>query len=101
MNEETKQLFHAPWHVTNNKSGLFEIVDTSSFPNVATCYSEHDANRLARLPELYDAMMEAAGEYCPNIRNAEYPLEKCDDCGGEDCLATKWVELLRKVREGE
>lgn len=58
-------------------------------------------DKVQYLPELYDALMEAAGAYCPNIRNAEYPLEKCDDCGGEDCLATKWVELLKKVRDGK
>lgn len=105
MNEETRKLFNAPWAVDEKQSEtfgeVFDVMDEELYLHYARCYDEKTANRLARLPELYDALMEAAGAYCPNIRTAEYPLEKCDNCGGEDCLATKWVELLRKVRDGK
>lgn len=96
MKDSTKAIFDSSWRVFN---GL--IVETEDGVEIASVGSTTDAHRIARLPELYDALMEAAGAYCPNIRNAEYPLEKCDDCGGEDCLATKWIDLLKKVRDGK
>lgn len=99
MTEETKKLFNAPWEVqycgesedmwiTNNKGDTVADIPEES----------REGERIGHLPELYDALVEACCEYCPNLK---YDLNHCDNCCGEDCKVEKWVELLRTVREGK
>lgn len=107
MTEETKKLFaikffDTPWEIQpcavgcDVVSSFNSIVEDRVF--IAHVDSRETAHILSHLPELYDALMEACGEYCPNLK---YDLNYCDNCGGENCKAEKWVELLRKVKEGK
>ena len=102
MTDSTKQPFKAPWKAEEwiHGKGAFVVRNNKGYL-VAENMSEQDAKRIAHLPELYDALLEAAKEYCPNLKHAENPLEKCDDCGGENCAAINWLELLKKVKEGK
>ena len=98
MTENTKKLFNAPWAVDEKQSEtfgeVFDVMDEELYLHYARCYDEKTANRLARLPELYDALNEAVKEVC----------DKCDgslpDCKN-NCKWFSWTKLLRKVRDGE
>ncbi len=99
MTNSTKQPFKAPWSAEEwiHGKGAFVIRNNKGYL-VAENMSEQDAKRIARLPELYDALVEACGEYCPNLK---YDIEKCGNCGGEGCKAVAWCELLQLVRNGK
>lgn len=108
MTDETKKLFDAPFAVMGDSTDYTKfnvIIHSRKSPRycstVASCIDQKTAIRFARLPELYDALVVAAKEYCPNIKYAANPLEACDNCGGENCAATEWLDLLRKVKEGK
>ena len=101
MKDETKELFDAPWVA----DACCEIHDKNESLVCICCPGEpHIANRLARLPELYDALIEAAGGKCWSCagENTETMLDHpCPKGHDEDCYVAKWRELLRKVRDGE
>jgi len=59
MNDLTKQLFDAPWHVAR-----VSMVETEDCVGIASVGSSTDAHHIASLPELYEALMEAAYEHC-------------------------------------
>jgi hypothetical protein len=112
MTDETKKLFDAPWEadkfVYYRPSGIGEInirVKSSKNELVAGYVTTTEtANRLARLPELYDALMEAAGGKCWSCAGANVSAILNDGCpkgNDETCYVAKWIELLRKVRDGE
>lgn len=65
---------------------------------VAISFDEKDANRIARLPELYEALMYLVVNYC---HEAFLSCDECRLCPDKNCKGRKWVELLRKVRDGE
>lgn len=121
MTDETKRIFDAPWKVdkVDFKSDIFGVGSTilrifDKTEELITTHipDEKTANRLARLPELYDALVKAVYEHCYNsclvfiYAYAESVLEinmiengcprKNDGC--EYC---KVWELLKKVRDGE
>lgn len=100
MTEETKQLFEAPWY-----SDLKEdyVIDAKGFV-LAKCLSNPITNCISHLPELYDALMEAAAGKCWSCagENTETMLDHpCPKGHDEDCYVAKWRELLRKVRDGK
>lgn len=111
MTDETKKLFDAPWQATN----LDYVEDANGFC-VCECGTHLTASNIARLPELYDALAEATRRYCGIC----YNLSGQDEPKIEDlikngcpkthyknrayvvsCVALDWLELLRKVRNGE
>lgn len=127
MKKSTEQLFDAPWkraqNLSRNGSGATRgfspsrIVDASN-NNVAYAYptlpkgkQKITANRLARLPELYDALAEAVEEACQDC--VDETLQRTgmlfepvkDGCvyPERDCCpkCRSWIDLLRKVRNGE
>ena len=63
--ERTKNLSAAPWKVEEwiHGKGAFVVRNNKGYL-VAENMSEQDANRLARLPELYDKLAEATKHYC-------------------------------------
>ena len=113
MTDETKKLFDAPWEA----DVCCEIHDKNESLICICCPGEpHIANRLARLPELYDALVEAARHCC----NLCHTLSGQDEPKIEDllkngcpkaqyknrahvvsCVAMEWLDLLKKVRDGE
>ena len=113
MTDETKKLFGAPWTVDENQSEtfgeIFDVMDEELYLHYARCYDEKTANRLARLPELYDALAEAAENYCGichNLSGQEEPkIEDLIKTGCPKkrtlCKAIKWLDLLKRVMDGE
>lgn len=113
MTDETRELFDAPWAILSDTDSLtFEIrnkVGESICDNILMFY---DANRLARLPELYDALMEVAYEHCQLciFKNSESaskmpsPNDMATNGGAsfcfQNCPRLKHWKLLKKVRDG-
>ena len=115
MNEETKKLFDAPWEVGVCEKGNpeFEAVFIASKTGclIGRDMEEETANRLVRLPELYDALVSVLYEDC---RCCLYTyIDRCmiPDCASmiqngcpkkeETCFYRKYWKLLKKVRDGE
>lgn len=96
MTDETKKLFDAPWRVDNRRYP-FDVTESDGFW-VCECATLETANRLARLPELYDKLMWAVVQKCPD---AFLALDECRLCPDKKCKYREIVELLRKVRDGE
>lgn len=113
MTDSTKKLFVAPWiRCRIEIDGKMQpCVSARTNHTVAISFDEKDANRLARLPELYDALKEAAYEFCHNCvtmtSDSEYVPDSDDfienNCPkkSKECFCRKWWTLLKKVRDGE
>ena len=106
MTDSTKNLFDAPW-ITDG----CEIHDSDGLLiSSSDCIA--DANRLVRLTELYDALMETVYYKCfecmgglrHNIDLTREGLVK-NGCPKQNksnvCIYVKHIELLRKVRDWE
>ena len=93
MTEETKKLFDAPW----SAYPLDDVGDANG-NFVCACETPEMAHRLARLPELYDALMHFVVNDCPH---AFISNDECLLCPDKKCKTREAVELLRKVRDGE
>ena len=102
MRKSTEQIFDAPWypfsmacdfHGIKNSKGL-ELFSDASFMS--------DVKRLARLPELYDALLQATEDACRtcNHEKAEGILDRpCNDLHANECYVAEWRKLLKKVRD--
>ena len=115
MTDETKQLFDAPWTVTREeirKDTVRYGVAKSHLDLVAIDLTHEDAHRLARLPELYEALADATSHYCSICRYEPIKFENLVKNGCPkthyknlaypvSSVALDWLELLRKVRDGE
>lgn len=113
MTDETKKLFDAPWWVNTVEfkkelyglGGTLHRVFTNSGELVTSWIAdEKTANRLARLPELFDALLQATEDACRtcNHEKAEGILDRpCDDLHADECYVAEWRKLLRKVRDGK
>ena len=116
MTAETRKLFDAPWKAVEDKDNPFpfmhhkEIVTNNGQGHtIANDIIGDDANRLARLPELYDALQEAIFEINRLTEAWENGTEIPDYC--DSCLAEnkklphqhtmEWAMLLGKVRDGK
>jgi hypothetical protein len=101
MTEETKKLFCAPWtfkyQVHEGWGTGFELCATDGM-GVAVSPTEEHANRLARLPELYDALMHFVVNDCPH---AFISNDECRLCPDKKCKTREIIELLQKVRDGK
>ena len=107
MTEETKKLFDAPW----SAYPLDDVGDANG-NFVCACETPEMAHRLARLPELYDALVETVYYKCfecmgglrHNIDLTREELVK-NGCPKQNksnvCIYVKHIELLRKARGGE
>lgn len=105
MTDETKKLFNAPWAIEEEAPLVWYcLIDSKDSVVANDVRDQKTVNRLARLPELYDALREAAGGKCWTCagENTETMLDHpCPKGHDEDCYVAKWRELLRKVRDGE
>ena len=100
MTDSTKNLFDAPWYVFSSPDDEITVIENESGRVLAELDDVKNANRLARLPELYDALMAVMKENCGLV--ARCGLEYCPACDISDgCKARERFELLRKVRDGE
>ena len=102
MNDGTKKLFDAPWEVGVCEKGNpeFESLFIASKTGclIARDMEEETAERIVRLPELYDALMYFVVNDCPH---AFISNDECRLCPNKKCKTREAVELLRKVRDGK
>ena len=107
MTDETKEVFAAPWEATERGT----VITANDGDRICTVVNPANANRIARLPELYDALMktvyykcfECMGGLRHNIDMTREELVK-NGCPkqnkGNVCIYVKHIELLREVRDG-
>ena len=88
--------FDTPLRVVSDDAGY--IVYNNS--NEIVCQDAYyvDAKRMARMPELYDALTFVVHDKCSNcgFAVATAPVDFC-----KDCKYKTFTELLKKVRDGE
>ena len=110
MTEETAQIFDAPYKVYETRNGYNVICTNKVLPQLCWTTDKKDANRIARLPELYDALEEATHVIClrclasngtrpPNLAHFKKHCGFDDDC--KYCTTKNYWKLLQKVRAGE
>lgn len=111
MTDETKKLFDVPWYVFSSTYDEITVIENESGRVLAELDDVKTANCLSHLPELYDALKEAAYEFCHNCvtmtSDSEYVPDSDDfienNCPkkSKECFCRKWWTLLKKVRDGE
>lgn len=116
MTEETKKLFNAPWYVdihAVDRYGETYVVDgvynDKSEPVCGNIQKHVTSNRLSHLPELYDALKEAVDDACGTCAMMQVDSNSYDFVKNgcpffedhDDCLPIKWIDILRKVRDGK
>ena len=91
MQEETKRLFNAPWRAEEYKNGkgAFLVRNNDGYL-VAENMSKQDAECLAQLPELYDALDDAINTVCDNC--VLHPMSCCN------CHIDKRHALLMHIK---
>lgn len=105
LSEQTRKLFDAPWHVAR-----VSTVETEEGIEIASLSTSTDAKRVARLPELYAALKEAAYEQCHACiefssedgyvpDSSEFVEHGCPK-KSKTCFCCKWWTLLKQVRDG-
>jgi len=103
MTKETKKLFDAPWVLFSDPDNLVYQIESNTGSYIADAVMFEDAKRIIHLPELYDALHEAADGKCWSCAavNVDTVLDKgCPKGHNRACYVARWIELLRKVREG-
>ena len=94
MKQSTKKRFTAPWHAEKQLVGLDYEIKNSNGTTLAVTSLPNMARRTARLPELYDAFVDAIKDHCA----------ECDPASRAECEACKWYawsKLLKHVELGE
>ena len=110
MNDSTKKLFDAPWEAVKDpkNEGEYFVLSDTRYP-IATRVPEKDAQRLARLPELYEALASVMYEGCNNCLTAhrsdidptfDFFMDHGCPLDHGDCPLGKHWTTLRKVRNG-
>ena len=97
MSNETKDIFFAPWQIEEVATDSWDIIDSEGVRRFSI-YGEKYAKRFFRLPELYDAMVEALEIICG------IPGEDaCEHCSNASlgCRIREWRELLKKIKVGK
>ena len=116
MTDSTKKLFDAPWKLYEYRDDYdhwFQVLTNGGRLIASRIVNKEDYNRIARLPELYEALMVAAYEHCRvclygHAKDARQ-MPKPDDMARNGCTLSdfphcpnrNWWNLLKKVRYGE
>lgn len=99
MTNETKKLFDTPWAIEEEVPlAWYCVIDSKDSVVANDVRDQKTVNRLARLPELYDKLMWAVVQKCPD---AFLALDECRLCPDKKCKYREIIDLLRKVREGK
>ena len=100
MRKSTEQIFDAPWKKSFHDWESYKEITIYDSKNQPVCLTRNKemSNRLARLPELYDALMYAVKDKCSNcgFSVATNPVDFC-----KDCKYKEFFELLEDVRKGK
>jgi len=107
VKKETQKVFDAPFAVMGDAEDYTKFNVIISSPNsprhcctLASCVDRKTAIRFARLPELYDALEDAANRLCGEpMYRGQYACKSC--VVKDSCQVRKWYELLEKVRDGK
>ena len=109
MTEETKKLFNAPWFPFSRACDFHGIKNSKGVDICSDLSLKTDANRLSHLPELYDALIDAAYKTCHDciyvtLKQGNVPLPNeliKKGCPMKfECSVKKAWEVLKKVRDG-
>ena len=115
MTDETKKLLDAPWKLYEYRDDYdhwFQVLTNGGRLIASRIVNKEDYNRLAHLPELYDALVETVYLKCfecmgglrHNIDLTQKDLIE-NGCPKQNksnvCIYAKHIELLRKVRDGK
>jgi len=100
MTDQTKQLFNAPWRIWGDGC---QIDDNNGNEVAHTNDDLKNAARISLLPELYDALVDAALGRCWACSGIGSDILEsgCPKKNDTTCYVAKWLELLRKVRDGQ
>lgn len=114
MTEETKKLFDAPWLSEEYEHGHGAwVVRRPEGYLIAENMACQVSNRLARLPELYEALMDEAIDKCNECLHENLHMGRIPFTGkynfveagcpfkDEVCHTSSHLDLLKKVRDGE
>lgn len=100
MTNETERIFDAPWEKSFQDWESYKEITIYDSKNQPVCLTRNKemSNRLASLPELYDALMYAVKDKCSNcgFSVATSPVDFC-----KDCKYKEFSELLEDVRKGK
>lgn len=111
MKESTKKLLNAPWNAVHACYVTYAVNEVKDAFGNTICQVRQfkEGERLAILPELYDALAEAVEEACQDCVDETYqrtgmlfePVK--DGCiyPERDCCpkCRSWIALLEKVRD--
>ena len=93
MNDKTKEIFAAPWTIEEEAPlAWYCVIDSKDSVVANDVRDQKTVNRLARLPELYDALAEAAAGKCWSCagESSETMLDHpCPKGHDEDCYVAK------------
>ena len=110
MTDETKNLFDAPWFPFSRACDFHGLKRSNGSEIFSDASLRSEVNRLARLPELYDALANAVRDTCQDCVDQVYDHPTDYDPVKQGCLfkdknccemRRSWIELLQKVRDGE
>ena len=95
MTDETKKLFNAPWYVFSSPDDEITVIENEIGRVLAELDEVKTANRISRLPELYDELKRMVEVECINACEEHGPCDRpCD-------VVRPAIDLLKKVRDGE
>lgn len=109
MKTETEKRFNAPWQKSFQDWESYKEITIYDSKNQPVCLTRNKemSNRLARLPELYDSLLDAVNDACGacammHIQDGyDFVTNGCPFEENEDCKCLKWISVLRKVRNAE
>ena len=108
MNEKTKETFAAPWTIEEEAPlAWYCVIDSKDSVVANDVRDQKTVNRLARLPELYEELKDAAQHlcWCCSIQSEEIDSpeikQKVCKISGKFCRSARYWDLIKKVRDGE
>jgi len=119
MNQKTKETFAAPWEVKHHVHARWEVdfeIGTTDGMRVAVSPTEEHANRIAHIPEMYEALIDTNLEYCQKCFQEsrwstesapsadvfiEHGCPKINRSSIIGCRRDHFWKLLKQVRDGK
>lgn len=113
MQEAVKKLFDAPWVIEEEAPlAWYCVIDSKDSVVANDVRDQKTVNRLARLPELYDALVDSTWEHCyecirkhfnGNLMLMPWEMIEMGCCKGKEteCRHKRRWELLKRVRDGK
>ena len=103
---KTKEIFGAPWVVAREEirkgTTRFNVIE-NNLDIVAVDCTPENAHRIARLPQLFDALVDAALGRCWACAGIGSDILEsgCPKKNDETCYVAKWWKIIKFVKEGK